>query len=71
MCLVTKASYGADSIERGLDAARAAIVRETEAVAVLPLLLSCSGLIVVTGLGKPGHIAGKIAATLSSIWHLF
>ncbi|QMT60742.1 MULTISPECIES: KpsF/GutQ family sugar-phosphate isomerase [unclassified Legionella] len=30
------------------------------------LLLSCSGRIVVTGMGKSGHIANKIAATLSS-----
>ena len=78
MSLTTKAPYGADSIERGLDAPRAAIGREIEAVAdlserlipelgpVRPLLLSCSERIVVTGLGKPGHIAGKIAATLSS-----
>lgn len=30
------------------------------------LLLSCKGKIVVTGMGKSGHIAHKIAATLSS-----
>ncbi|MCG6938996.1 MAG: KpsF/GutQ family sugar-phosphate isomerase [Gammaproteobacteria bacterium] len=30
------------------------------------LLLSCKGRIVVTGMGKSGHIAGKIAATLAS-----
>ncbi|MBN9231348.1 MAG: KpsF/GutQ family sugar-phosphate isomerase [Legionella sp.] len=30
------------------------------------LLLACRGRIVVTGMGKSGHIAGKIAATLSS-----
>lgn len=30
------------------------------------LLLSCKGRIVVIGMGKSGHIAGKIAATLSS-----
>ncbi|KTD02545.1 KpsF/GutQ family sugar-phosphate isomerase [Fluoribacter gormanii] len=30
------------------------------------LLLSCNGRIVVTGMGKSGHIANKIAATLSS-----
>jgi arabinose-5-phosphate isomerase len=30
------------------------------------LLLSCSGRIVVTGMGKSGHIGGKIAATLAS-----
>jgi arabinose-5-phosphate isomerase len=30
------------------------------------LLLACQGRIVVTGMGKSGHIAGKIAATLAS-----
>ena len=30
------------------------------------LMLNCEGRIVVTGMGKSGHIAGKIAATLAS-----
>jgi arabinose-5-phosphate isomerase len=30
------------------------------------ILLACEGRIVVTGMGKSGHIAGKIAATLAS-----
>ncbi|WP_041364982.1 KpsF/GutQ family sugar-phosphate isomerase [Methylomonas methanica] len=30
------------------------------------LLLDCKGRVVVTGMGKSGHIAGKIAATLAS-----
>ena len=30
------------------------------------LMLDCTGRIVVTGMGKSGHIAGKIAATLAS-----
>jgi len=30
------------------------------------LMLGCSGRIVVTGMGKSGHVAGKIAATLAS-----
>ena len=30
------------------------------------ILLACDGRIVVTGMGKSGHIAGKIAATLAS-----
>lgn len=30
------------------------------------LLLACQGRVVVTGMGKSGHIAGKIAATLAS-----
>jgi arabinose-5-phosphate isomerase len=34
--------------------------------AACALLLACSGRIIVTGMGKSGHIAGKIAATLAS-----
>jgi arabinose-5-phosphate isomerase len=34
--------------------------------AACQLLLSCKGRIVVTGMGKSGHIGGKIAATLAS-----
>ena len=30
------------------------------------ILLSCKGKVVVTGMGKSGHIANKIAATLAS-----
>src|SRR5262249_29141987 len=29
-------------------------------------LLACEGRVIVTGMGKSGHIAGKIAATLAS-----
>ena len=29
-------------------------------------LLACRGRIIVTGMGKSGHIAGKISATLAS-----
>ena len=57
---------------------RAVIKTETEAVADLAdsinhdfaqacsHLLNCTGRIVVTGMGKSGHIGGKIAATLAS-----
>ena len=60
--------------------ALALAVIQTEAQAVLALteqinqpfvdachlMLACSGRVVVTGMGKSGHIAGKIAATLAS-----
>ena len=35
-------------------------------VGACELLLACKGRVVVTGMGKSGHIAGKIAATLAS-----
>lgn len=37
-----------------------------EFVQACDLMLQCKGRIVVTGMGKSGHIAGKIAATLAS-----
>jgi arabinose-5-phosphate isomerase len=58
--------------------ARAVITTEAAAVAALEariddsfvaaceLLLSCTGRVVVLGMGKSGHIASKIAATLAS-----
>jgi arabinose-5-phosphate isomerase len=61
-----------------LDSARASIAIEAKAVeALLPkldqrfaaacrLCLQCKGRVVVTGMGKSGHVAGKIAATLAS-----
>ncbi len=56
----------------------AVIVTEAEAVSALAsridenfvkacrLMINCKGRVVVTGMGKSGHIAGKIAATLAS-----
>jgi len=58
--------------------ARGVIETEAEAVAALAdridesfaaacrLILDCTGRVVVTGMGKSGHIGGKIAATLAS-----
>jgi len=63
---------------RLLAAARRALTIEARAVEALVarldgrftaacrLLLSCQGRVVVTGIGKSGHIGGKIAATLAS-----
>lgn len=34
---------------------------------LVELVLNCEGKVVLTGMGKPGHIATKIAATLSSL----
>jgi arabinose-5-phosphate isomerase len=61
-----------------LESAQKALTIEADAVrALLPkldsafakacrLCLACTGRVVVTGMGKSGHIAGKIAATLAS-----
>lgn len=36
-------------------------------VKILDLVISCKGKVIITGMGKPGHIATKIAATFSSL----
>ncbi len=36
-------------------------------VKLVELVLSCKGKVIVTGIGKPGHVATKIAATLASL----
>jgi arabinose-5-phosphate isomerase len=68
----------ANDDSRVLAAGRRALSIEADAVAALAtrldgsfvaacrLLLGCRGRVVVTGMGKSGHVAGKIAATLAS-----
>lgn len=34
---------------------------------ILQLVINCKGKVVITGMGKPGHIAKKLAATFSSL----
>lgn len=34
---------------------------------ILKLIVSCKGKIIITGMGKPGHIGAKMAATFSSL----
>jgi len=61
-----------------LEVAKRVIAAESKAVAALSdtldtsfvsachLILGCEGRVVVCGVGKSGHIAGKLAATLAS-----
>jgi arabinose-5-phosphate isomerase len=41
-------------------------IRQPSFITACRLMLGCKGRVVVTGMGKSGHIAGKIAATLAS-----
>lgn len=62
-----------------LSQARAVFDKEIEAVVktrdalgedfekLVELVLRCSGKVVITGMGKPGHIGAKMAATLASL----
>lgn len=36
-------------------------------IQILDLVTKCTGKVIITGMGKPGHIASKIAATFSSL----
>ena len=36
-------------------------------VKIVELIVNCTGKVVITGMGKPGHIGTKIAATMSSL----
>src|SRR5690606_12271377 len=44
----------------------ASVGPDTSFAEAVALLWSCSGRVVVSGMGKPGHIGRKIAATLAS-----
>ena len=34
---------------------------------IINLILDCKGKVIVTGMGKPGHVGAKMAATLASL----
>lgn len=48
-----------------LEKTKAALGPDFEIIA--KLILSCQGKVIITGMGKPGHIGSKIAATLASL----
>ena len=68
------AGEGVSDLERGrevVDAALAALTAlrarlDARFAAAVDLLLACRGRVVVTGIGKSGHVARKLASTLSS-----
>ncbi|TAJ91640.1 MAG: KpsF/GutQ family sugar-phosphate isomerase [Gammaproteobacteria bacterium] len=60
-------SLGRAVIRTETDAVRQLVNRiDHNFIAACQLLLACAGRIVVIGMGKSGHIGGKIAATLAS-----
>ena len=36
-------------------------------IKILDLIINCNGKVIITGMGKPGHIAAKLAATFASL----
>jgi arabinose-5-phosphate isomerase len=78
MITVSSRASSAASVASALELARKVLAIEADAVSALAsridesfaaaveLLLSCRGRVVVSGMGKSGHIARKIASTLAS-----
>jgi arabinose-5-phosphate isomerase len=63
----TLKAMGRRALEIERDALDGLLLRVDEHFAeACRLMLACSGRVVVTGMGKSGHIGGKIAATLAS-----
>lgn len=65
MDIVKEAQWVFDTEIAALQATRDHLGPEFEAI--VQLILACRGKVVVTGMGKPGHIGTKIAATLASL----
>ena len=61
---LARARRARDRSQRDRGARRAA--RRADFVAAVELILNCRGRVVVSGIGKSGHIARKLAATLAS-----
>jgi arabinose-5-phosphate isomerase len=73
-------AFDNSALRRAMELARETLTIEADAIAALnarletddsvaqavQLLLNCSGRVVVSGIGKSGHIGRKIAATLAS-----
>ncbi|MEQ1636147.1 MAG: KpsF/GutQ family sugar-phosphate isomerase [Methylococcales bacterium] len=60
-------ALGLAVIQVEMQAVKALLTRvDANFVSACALMIACRGRVVVTGMGKSGHIAGKIAATLAS-----
>lgn len=65
MDIVKEAQWVFDTEIAALQATRASLGSDFEAI--VRLVINCSGKVILTGMGKPGHIGTKIAATLASL----
>lgn len=65
MDIVKEAQWVFDTEIAALQATRDSLGSDFETI--VQLMLKCKGKVVITGMGKPGHIGTKIAATLASL----
>ena len=54
-----------DTEIRAMEAVRDAL--DERFLTILDLIVQCRGKVIITGMGKPGHIGTKIAATMATI----
>ena len=72
--LIASARKALDIQAQALEALAAGLVADAQCpqsaalIKACSLMLECRGKIIVTGIGKSGHVAHKIAATLASTW---
>ncbi|WP_246943868.1 KpsF/GutQ family sugar-phosphate isomerase [Bacillus pinisoli] len=63
--ILSEARYVFDTEVNAINLVRDAL--DERFVKIVELISNCNGKVVVTGMGKPGHVSRKIAATLSSL----
>ncbi|MGN0809553.1 MAG: SIS domain-containing protein [Christensenellales bacterium] len=65
MDIIKEAQWVFDTEIAALQATRDSLGSDFETI--IDLVLNCKGKVIITGMGKPGHIGTKIAATLASL----
>lgn len=65
MDIIKEAQWVFDTEINALQLTRAALGKDFETI--VELVVNCSGKVIITGMGKPGHIGTKIAASLASL----
>ena len=65
MDVIQEAHWVFDREIAALEATRDSLGPEFETM--VELVLHCRGKVIITGMGKPGHIGAKLAATLASL----
>ena len=65
MDIIKEAQWVFDTEIAALQATRASLGSDFETI--VQMILKCKGKVAITGIGKPGHIGTKIAASLASL----